>query len=107
METFLARLVCNDLLEVDPVIEAALQNHLKAVSIRSVQRHFLRATGLTYTTVRQIERARYALSLLEQNVSILDAVAQAGYFDQPHLTRAFKHLMGNTPAQISRQSQPA
>jgi methylphosphotriester-DNA--protein-cysteine methyltransferase len=42
------------------------------------------------------------LKLLQQGVSILDTVDQAGYFDQPHLTRALKHLMGQTPAQIIR-----
>jgi len=106
-EEFVARLVRNHLLVVDPIIEAALQDHQKEVSLRSVQRHFLRATGLTHSAVRQIERARYALSLLEHNLPILDTVAQAGYFDQPHLTRSLKQQMGITPAQISRLSQPA
>jgi AraC-like DNA-binding protein len=41
-----------------------------------------------------------------QGVSILDAVHQAGYFDQPHLTRSLKHFIGLTPAQIIDQSRP-
>jgi AraC-like DNA-binding protein len=106
-ETFVARLARHQLLVVDPLVQAALQGHLKEDSLRSVQRHFLRATGLTAHTVRQIERARYALSLLEQNIPILDTVDQAGYFDQPHLTRAFKRLIGTTPAQITRLHQSA
>src|SRR5579859_5293941 len=55
---------------------------------------------------RQIERARYATCLLQQGVSILDTVEQAGYFDQPHLTRSLKHYIGQTPAQILQKSRP-
>ena len=43
--------------------------------------------------------------LLRQGVPILDTVHEAGYFDQPHLTRALKTLVGATPAEISRQTQ--
>jgi AraC-like DNA-binding protein len=105
-EAFVARLVRDNLLVRDPIIEAALQGQLKEVSSRSVQRHFLQATALTHSTVHQIERARYATALLEQGVSILDTVGQAGYFDQPHLTRSLKHFIGVTPAQITRLSRP-
>ncbi|MCL4303751.1 MAG: hypothetical protein KJ077_49150 [Anaerolineae bacterium] len=34
-----------------------------------------------------------------------DVVYQAGYADQPHLTRSLKHFVGQTPAQIIRLSQ--
>jgi len=105
-EAFVARLVRDNLLVHDPVIEAAYQGQLKEVSLRSVQRHFPQATGLTHSTIHQIERARYATTLLEQGVSILDTVGQAGYFDQPHLTRSLKHFIGQTPAQIVQPSQP-
>ncbi len=57
-------------------------------------------TGLTYNHVFQIQRARYATSLLKQGMSILDTVEQAGYADQSHLTRALRHFMGQTPGQI-------
>jgi AraC-like DNA-binding protein len=70
------------------------------MSRRTIQRRFLQATGLTYNMMFQIQRARYATSLLKQGVSILDAVDQAGYSDQPHMTRALKHFMGQTPGQI-------
>jgi methylphosphotriester-DNA--protein-cysteine methyltransferase len=65
----------------------------------------LQATGLTLATIRQIKRARLAVTLLEQGVSILDAVNHAGYADQPHLTRSLKRYIGQTPAQIVRMSQ--
>ena len=61
---------------------------------------FLRATGLTHGLVVQIERAQHALKLLQHGMPILDTVEQAGYADQPHLTRSLKRLVGQTPAQI-------
>ena len=105
-DTFVDWLVRKDLLARDPVVNAAFQDHLKDRDPRTIQRRFLRATGLTQSTVRQIERARHATDLLQQGVSILDTVAQAGYFDQPHLTRSLKYLVGQTPAQILQKSRP-
>lgn len=105
-DTFVDRLVRRGLLVCDPVIETALQGQLKDLSIRTARRHFLRTTGLTQSTVRQIERARYTAVLLQQGVSILDSVHEAGYFDQPHLTRSLKHFIGQTPAQIMEKNGP-
>jgi hypothetical protein len=103
-DTFVARLVRDGLLIREPVVQAALHHELKERSLRTAQRHFLRTTGLTHSAVRQIERARYATTLLLQGRAILDVVYEAGYFDQPHLTRALKHLIGLTPAQIMDRS---
>lgn len=105
-DTFVDWLVRKGLLVRDPVVDAALQGTLKDRDPRTVQRHFLRATGLTHGAARQIERARYATCLLQEGVSILDTIEQAGYFDQPHLTRSLKHFIGQTPAQILQKSRP-
>lgn len=102
-DTFVNWLVREGLIVRDPIVEAVLQGRSSNVSIRTVRRRFLQATGLPYKTIQQIERARQAAALLEQGVSILDAVYETGYFDQPHLTRALKHLLGQTPAQITRR----
>ncbi len=99
-ETFVAKLVRDGLLVREPIVDAALGGQLQELSLRSVQRRFLQATGLTHSTIRQIERARQAAALLEQGVSILDTVEQTGYADQPHLTRALKRLIGQTPGQL-------
>lgn len=72
----------------------------QALSLRSAQRHFARATGLTHATYRKIRRARFATSLLLEGVPILDVVDLAGYYDQPHLTRTLKMLIGQTPAEM-------
>jgi AraC-like DNA-binding protein len=104
-ETFVARLVRKGLIARDAGVEAALGSASGRLPIRSTQRHFLRATGISHRTVRQIERARYATMLLKQGVSILDTVHEAGYFDQAHLTRSLKTLIGQTPVEVQRGTQ--
>lgn len=104
-DLFVSRLFRQRLLVYDPVVEAALQGQVQNLSARSLQRHFLRATGLTHGAIRQIQRARCALSLLEQGTSIGDTVEQAGYADQPHLTRALRRYIGQTPAQLLTASR--
>ena len=101
-ETCVNRLVKAGLIVADPCVEAALRGRPRGLSKRTEQRHFLRVTGMTHATIRQIERARHATNLLKHGVSILDAVHTAGYFDQAHLTRSLKRLIGVTPAQVVR-----
>jgi len=99
-DTFLKRLEREGLIYREPLVEAVLKNQLTDVSQRTIQRRFLAATGLTLSTYDGIERAKHAISLLEQGMSILDTVYEAGYADQPHLTRSLKHFAGRTPAEI-------
>ncbi|MCB0106936.1 MAG: helix-turn-helix domain-containing protein [Caldilineaceae bacterium] len=100
VDTFIAKLVREGLLEQDQVVAAALDQHANDLSLRSIQRRFRHVTGLTQGQVSQIERARLAVALLQQGVAILDVVDRAGYADQPHLTRSLKRFAGQTPAQI-------
>jgi hypothetical protein len=101
-ETFVKRLVNAGLIAVDHSVFDVLRRQPQDLSLRTAQRHFLQATGVTHSTVRQIERARRATNLLKQGVSIFDAVHEAGYYDQAHLNRSLKRLIGQTPAQIVR-----
>jgi hypothetical protein len=101
-DVFVRRLVRKGLLVRDRVVEDALRGESSGLSQRSVQRRIFRATGLTQTTIRQIERANKAVALLGQGSTILDAVQRLGYADQPHLTRALKRFIGYTPAHIRR-----
>jgi AraC-like DNA-binding protein len=103
-DTFVARLVREELLVREPVVGAVLQNRPLELSLRSVQRRFLRATGLTRGILDQIQRAHETVALLEQGFSIADAVYHTGYADQPHLTRSLKRFIGQTPGQILRAS---
>ena len=101
VDTFIDRMVRNDLLVRDPIVDAVLQGHQPDMSIRTVQRRFLHATGLTHKVIQQIERAKQALTLLQQGTPILDTVYETGYFDQAHLTNALKRFVGQTPAEIA------
>jgi Helix-turn-helix domain len=104
VDVFVGRLIRQGILVRDSVVEAAIQGHTPDMSIRSLQYRFLQATGLTHKTIQQIERARSAVSLLEQGTPILDTAFELGYFDQAHLTNSLKRFIGRTPAQIARKS---
>ena len=105
-DTFVGRLIREEMLVCDPIVESALRGEPQELSPRSVQRRFLQATGLTQGLIRQIERARNATMLLLQGASIIHTVAVVGYADQAHMTRALKHFIGKTPAQIINKSEP-
>ena len=106
VEMFVARLVREDLLVSDKIVKAVLGGQSPELSLRTVRRRFLLATGLTYKALSQIERAKQAVDLLEQGISLLDTAYQAGYADQSHMTRSLKHFMGYTPAQIAQRKEP-
>jgi AraC-like DNA-binding protein len=101
-EMFVTRLAKRGLIAIEPVVEAAIEGDSQLLSRRSVQRRFLRATGITHAHFRKIERARRAVELLRDGTGILDAVHEAGYFDQAHLTRSLRYLIGQTPMKIIR-----
>ena len=105
-DTFIDRIIHEEFLVHDPIIEPVLRGEPQELSPRSIQRRFVKATGLTQGSFRKIERARHATMLLQQGVSILDTVERTGYSDQAHLTRALKYLIGKTPTQIINKSEP-
>jgi hypothetical protein len=100
-DVFVDRLVGAGLLMHDPIAAAALQGDLEGPSARSMQRRVSRATGLTRGLIRQIRRAETAVELLAQGVPAVDTARQAGYADQPHLTRSLKRFVGQPPSQIA------
>lgn len=102
-DTFVARLAQKGLIARDFVVDAILRGH--RFPLRSAQRHFLHATGITHQKVLTIERARRAAIFLREGMSILDTVHDTGYFDQAHLTRALGALIGTTPAELRRGTQ--
>jgi hypothetical protein len=104
-DTFVARLLKKGIITRDRTVEAVVRGEPHTLSLRSAQRRFLHATGVTYAMFRQIEHARYAANLLREGAAIADVVHLAGYFDQPHLTRSFKHLIGQTPSEVARMTR--
>lgn len=106
VDAFVDRLIRKGLLVHEPAVDEVREAQPQAMSKRSLQRRFLRATGLTHRSLQSIERAQHAASLLSQGVPVLDTVVEAGYFDQSHLSRALKRFIGQTPTQIGRMGKP-
>jgi len=102
-EDFVARLALAGVVARSHAADAAVEGDVDWMSQRSVQRHFRRVTGMTFSSYQQIQRARHAAALLMAGSSVLDAAFDAGYFDQAHLTRSVKQLIGMTPARLARE----
>lgn len=108
-EGFVERLVREGVLDRDPVVAAAVDDHGEnrlPFSLRTVQRRFVATTGLAPTAVRQILRARQAAMLIMDGVPPVEVVHTLGYFDQPHLTRSLARYVGRTARQL-RRADPA
>lgn len=104
-DVFVNRLLREGLLAHDPVVDAVMQGQPPVMSVRTLQRRFVQATGLSPKTIQQIERAQQALKQIEQGTPILDVTHEFGYFDQSHLTNSLKRFVGQTPSQILALSQ--
>jgi AraC-like DNA-binding protein len=99
-DLFVNRLVHAGLLVGDATVEQALLRQPVALTDRSIQRRFMAATGMTYGTIRQLDRAERAADLLCRGTPILDVVDKEGFSDQAHLTRSVKKFLGKTPGEI-------
>lgn len=69
---------------------------------RTIERNFLRTTGLTLKQCQVMHKFEAMLSHLYQHeteVNWLDIVEQFGFSDQPHLIRQIKSIIGDTPNQ--------
>jgi len=102
-EELVARLAHTGIIARSCATDAVTEGDVGWMSRRSVQRHFRRVTGMTLSTYQQIGRARRAALLLTSGSSVLDATFETGYFDQAHLTRSVKQLIGMTPARLARE----
>lgn len=104
-EGLVERLVREGLIGSEPVVAEALGGTGADLSLRTVQRRFQAATGLTRRAVRQIERARMAGVRLCEGVAPAEVTNELGYFDQPHLTRSLRRFLGQTPAELADPSR--
>jgi helix-turn-helix protein len=104
-EVFVDRLVRRGLLTRSPAVAAALEGDERALHTRTAQRHFLCATGMSHSAMKQIERARFATQLLRDGRPLIEVAHDAGYYDQAHLTRSLRKLIGATPGSIAREER--
>lgn len=105
VEDFVRRLLRTEALETNRLVASVVSGHPDAATERTLQRHFLKTTGLTLKTYGQIVRARRALVLLGDGTPAAEVAYALGYADQPHLIRSLRTFMGTTPGQVVRASQ--
>lgn len=101
VEGLVERLVREDLIGSEPVVDDVLWGTSAPLSLRTTQRRFRAATGLTRRAVRQIERARLAAVRLREGATPAQVTHELGYYDQPHLTRSLRRFLGQTPAELA------
>lgn len=101
-DVFVARLLRAETLVRDGVVATTLRGETQDVATRTLRHRFVHSTGMSQAHLRQIERAQRAAALLRHGVAILDVVAELGFYDQPHLTRSLKQLVGYAPAELSK-----
>lgn len=103
LDVFLDRLRRAGLLVVDPLVEDMWHGGVSRKGpTRTAQSRFARAVGLPLRTLPMIERARDAAALLSAGTPIGEVVAATGYYDQPHLTRSLRRMIGHTPGEVAR-----
>lgn len=107
VESFIARLIHDAILVYDPLVGSVLADEPHDFAPRTVRHRFQRATGLSPKQIQQMTRAQQAAALLREGASIFDAMDAAGYYDQPHLTRALRQWVGYTPGQLLRANESA
>ena len=101
VEDFVARLVRREAIERNILVASILSGRPNAATERTMQRHFLRTTGMTMKAFEQIARARNAVTLLKAGEQAASVAYLLGYADQPHLIRSLRAIMGQTPRQIT------
>jgi len=96
VDRFVAQQVKRGLLREDPMIRDVLEHKPVDMSIRSVQRHFVKTIGMSPRRVRQINSARTAVKLLQQGNTLSEVAYELDYADLAHMTRMLKRFTGYT-----------
>jgi AraC-type DNA-binding domain-containing proteins len=81
IDQFVAEQENRGLLEADPIIRDILENKPVDMSLRSVQRHFVKTIGMSPRRVRQINSARKAVQLLQQGNTLSEVAYELDYAD--------------------------
>ncbi|MEU3269783.1 helix-turn-helix domain-containing protein [Saccharomonospora sp. NPDC006951] len=98
-----AMLTASDGTGVRGVAEAARHLHISERQLRNV---FLDDVGLAPKQFTRIARVRKVLSHAPAR-PLAELAAEAGYYDQAHLTGEFRRLMGVSPAAFRRGQRPS
>jgi AraC-like DNA-binding protein len=105
IDEFLARLMEDGLLSMDPVVRDILEHKAVNMSVRSIQRHFAMTIGFSPRRVKQIVSARRAVALLLHGLPPAEVSYQLGYADLPHMIRMLKRFTGYTPIENKHRGE--
>jgi transcriptional regulator GlxA family with amidase domain len=71
------------------------------LSVHHFARQFKQSAGVTphvYLTQKRVERAQEML--VQTDLPLAEIAFAAGFFDQSHLARHFRHMLGTTPREF-------
>jgi AraC-like DNA-binding protein len=106
VEDFVADLAKRQHIAQNKAVDAVLRGHAPPMSPRTLQRHFLKTTGITQNYWQQIQRAQKAVVALHSGKSLAQVAFESGYVDQSHMTRWLRQIIGRTPSEIARTPRP-
>lgn len=104
-EALINQMVERGIVASDEVVEGVMRGTPKAASRRSVERHFKTTTGLSPKKLADIRRAQAAVRMLKAGKDPATTAAEAGYYDQPHMSKELKRLMDSLPSDVDDISQ--
>jgi hypothetical protein len=93
-EKLVEAMVSAGILKQDDVVASVLEGRPKAMSSRTMQRHFHEVTGISRKALGKIRRAQDAVAMLQAGTATAEVAAEVGYTDQSHLTKDLKKIMG-------------
>lgn len=101
-DVFVERLVRDGIVDSNELVASVVEGQPKAMTERTLQRHFLRTTGLTYKHFTLVQRAQKAVAMLQMGRPAVDVALALGFSDQAHMINSLKVIMGQTPKEIVR-----
>jgi len=94
-EELASAMVGTGILKQNDSVASVLNGEPRAMSSRTMQRHFHDVTGISRKGLEKIRRAQEAVKLLQLGTATAEVAAEVGYTDQAHLTKDLKHIMGS------------
>jgi transcriptional regulator of acetoin/glycerol metabolism len=82
-------------------IDLSILAGVAGLSVHHFARQFKQSTGMTphvYLTQKRVERAQEMLA--QTDLPLAEIAFAVGFFDQGHLARHFRHLLGKTPREF-------
>jgi hemin uptake protein HemP len=100
-EELVQAMVGAGILKQNDIVASVLNGEPRAMSSRTMQRHFHEVTGISHKGLEKIRRAQEAVKLLQAGTASVEVAAEVGYSDQAHLTKDLKNIMGSGTTKTS------